>query len=771
MASVFLSYAREDAAKAKALARLLEKAGFTVWWDRHIQSGAEYIGAIEQALSDADAILVLWSRSAVSSAWVRDEAEEGRDSGRLVPAILDGSRPPIGFRQFQTFELSGWSGKGPPRQLDELVGALNSKTGGVTPERTDTGRRSSPHFGHRISKRTALLGMLALALIAAGAWLHLSRNSTRVATPTVAVLPFADLSPQRDKAFLIDGITEEILSLLGREPGLRVIGRSSSQRFQGVTDYRAMQKSLGVTHVVEGSARTAGDEIRLSVRLIDAATGSQVWAQDYHRELTSIFALQDEIGRAVATRLKGTLASHSARKKGEVTSPANYARYLEARATMRERKEGPLREALGIAREVMNADPNYAPARALYAEILSLLSYDDYGKLPPQRVFELARPHALAAIRIAPEASEGYAALGLISIRRPNGAIEPLRRAIRLDPARAELHIWLADSYSHLGRNTEALEHYRVLVEMEPLWQPSIALYAVSLGAAEQFEQAHALVDAFERRGGRRSEAVILRGRFAEMRGDLSKAVEHATLARQLDPQMNYTGLLLGWYYHMLGLGDRSQEFGESEPLYTRLLWAGREDALIAEVRKAGINALEQPDSDVAVAALGRARDWPGLVRIYDIWKRSAHEGCVDTSGGGVTAARRRAAMVPLQFTAALRALGRTKDAAALLGCVKRNIDRQSGDPIRHYSLSAATTAFIEAQMLAMQGQNGPALEALRRAVDKGWRGWHSTRIDSYPALDGLRSHDEFNQIQRRLDQLIAADRSEVLGHRILMAA
>ncbi|MCY7271640.1 MAG: toll/interleukin-1 receptor domain-containing protein, partial [Sphingomonas bacterium] len=105
MASVFLSYDRNDANQARGIAKALERAGNSVWWDRHIQGGTQFSRAIEQALHDADAVVVLWSTESVQSTWVRDEAAEGRDSGKLIPVTLDGALPPMGFRQFQVIGI------------------------------------------------------------------------------------------------------------------------------------------------------------------------------------------------------------------------------------------------------------------------------------------------------------------------------------------------------------------------------------------------------------------------------------------------------------------------------------------------------------------------------------------------------------------------------------------------------------------------------------------------------------------------------------------
>ena len=126
MASVFLSYDRDDADRAPHFAHALEKAGHEVWWDLHVRGGAQFSKVIEEALKAADVVVVLWSQHSVESAWVRDEATAGRDTGRLVPVTIDGTEPPLGFRQFQTIDLSRWRGRGTPPQLKTLLADVES---------------------------------------------------------------------------------------------------------------------------------------------------------------------------------------------------------------------------------------------------------------------------------------------------------------------------------------------------------------------------------------------------------------------------------------------------------------------------------------------------------------------------------------------------------------------------------------------------------------------------------------------------------------------
>jgi adenylate cyclase len=196
MASVFLSYAREDVVKAEALAKALERAGHKVWWDRHIYSGSEFSGEIEAALKRADAVMVMWSKASVGSAWVRDEAAEGRDTDRLVPVVLDDSRPPMGFRQFQAMDLSKWSGRGAPPHLKELLAAVARKAAPAE-ARQEPAPVAAPASTSREWKRFAApaLAVLLLALVVAGVWRFGSGQASAAEKPVLAVCP-SPISPQ-----------------------------------------------------------------------------------------------------------------------------------------------------------------------------------------------------------------------------------------------------------------------------------------------------------------------------------------------------------------------------------------------------------------------------------------------------------------------------------------------------------------------------------------------------------------------------------------------
>lgn len=181
MASIFLSYDHDDVARAAPIAAAFERHGHSVWWDRQIHGGAEYNNAIESAVETADAVVVLWSANSTRSAWVRDEAAEGRERGRLVPVLIESVKPPMGFRQYQTIDLSGWNGGKRIPGLSELLQAIDAVAKHVPavgeienrPRREAASRSPSRlRQEHRVSRR-ALIGGGAAALVGlagAGLW-------------------------------------------------------------------------------------------------------------------------------------------------------------------------------------------------------------------------------------------------------------------------------------------------------------------------------------------------------------------------------------------------------------------------------------------------------------------------------------------------------------------------------------------------------------------------------------------------------------------------
>ena len=221
MASVFLSYDHEDAALAGRIASALENAGHAVWWDRHIAGGAEYNSEIESAVERASAVVVLWSERSVRSPWVRDEAAEGRDQGKLVPVTLDGAKPPMGFRQYQTVDLSGQMANRLPRNFKSLLDAI-TKLAAATDHPAARPMRTPATEPGRNRIKWPLVIIFALAVLASAgviAWQLFQASSS---VPLVAVAP-------ADQSADAESLARNILVKLGslrsaRTDSVRLMG-------------------------------------------------------------------------------------------------------------------------------------------------------------------------------------------------------------------------------------------------------------------------------------------------------------------------------------------------------------------------------------------------------------------------------------------------------------------------------------------------------------------------------------------------------------------
>jgi len=339
LARIFLSYARDDADAAKQLAACISERGHEVWWDRHLHAGSRFAAEIDKALKNSEAVVVMWSPSSIDSAWVQDEAAEGRDSGRLVPVSLAGAKPPLGFRQFQTIELGRWDGTGSPEAMDDLLEAISRTCGTVQSEA--------------------------------------ARSSKKAAEPqrrqSVCVLPFINMSGEPEQEYFSDGITEDIITDLSKVSALSIVARNTAFAFKGQTvDVKEVAKTLGVTYVLEGSVRKAGNRVRITAQLIDGAAGDHVWADRYDRDLDDIFAIQDEISKAIVDALKIKLLPEE-KKAIEQRGTNNvdaYNLYLMARQQWVSGNFGdPKRDEaiVRVCKQVTRLDPNYAEAWALMA--------------------------------------------------------------------------------------------------------------------------------------------------------------------------------------------------------------------------------------------------------------------------------------------------------------------------------------------------------------------------------------------------------------------
>ncbi|MBU6366750.1 MAG: protein kinase [Gemmatimonadetes bacterium] len=232
---------------------------------------------------------------------------------------------------------------------------------------------------------------------------------------SIAVLPFASLSTDPENEFFADGITEEILNALAQVPELKVAGRTSSFSFKGKhQDLRQIGEALTVRTVLEGSVRRAGGRVRITAQLIDVTDGYHLWSERYDRDVTDVFAVQDEIAAAIAAKLQGTFApSADAREQRATDSIEAYECYLKGR-TLLYRRGNAIRQGMALMQRALDLDPTYAPAWAGVADHYSLLGY--YGYITPEQARAGAAPAAAKALEYGPDLAESHSARAMLAL-------------------------------------------------------------------------------------------------------------------------------------------------------------------------------------------------------------------------------------------------------------------------------------------------------------------------------------------------------------------
>ncbi len=305
----------------------------------------------------------------------------------------------------------------------------------------------------------------------AGARARPPTPSVAAAVPehSIAVLAFADMSPGKDQEYFSDGISEELLNLLAKIPELEVTARTSSFAFKGKEiGIPEIARQLHVAHVLEGSVRNAGDQVRITAQLIDAATGTRLWSRTYDRKLDDIFAIQDEIAADVVKQLKVTLLG--AAPKARETDPEAYALFLQAVQLGRQFTAEAFQQSDALYRRVLAIDPRYAPAWDMLST--NFINETGMGLLPNHEAFVRAREAAVKALTIDPEYAPAHAGLGWISMADDNdlaSAAEHYERALALDPSDLSVLGGSSVLLHSLGRLDEALALYEAVVRRDPV--------------------------------------------------------------------------------------------------------------------------------------------------------------------------------------------------------------------------------------------------------------------------------------------------------------
>ena len=322
-----------------------------------------------------------------------------------------------------------------------------------------------------------------------------SAASTELPAKSIAVLPFDNLSRDPDNAYFAEGVQDEILTRLAKVVDLKVISRTSTQRFKSApANLPEIAKQLGVANILEGSVQKSGDQVRVSVQLINALTDAHLWADTYDRKLTDIFAVESDIAKTIAETLQAKLtgSEKSAIAKAPTENTEAYEFYLKGRFFWNKRTGQNLNKAVDYFNQAIAADPEYALAYVGLADAYVLMPF--YGAAAPQECYPQAQAAAKKALALDDALAEAHTSLAYVLHVYDldfDGSMREFERAIELNPNYATAHHWYGiELLAPLGRFDEAIHEVKRGLELDPLSLPINGALGRTYYLARRYDEA-----------------------------------------------------------------------------------------------------------------------------------------------------------------------------------------------------------------------------------------------------------------------------------------
>ena len=498
--TVFLSYASQDAEAAARICEALQAAGVRVWLDKSaLHGGDAWDAQIKKRIQECALFIPVISAhtNARSEGYFRGEwnlatrrlMNMAQDAAFLVPVVIDGLRE-ADARVPDEFLKAQWTwlpdGRTPESFAHRVRQLLEEEPASLRHARSGDAGKPEPGTGGKRSfaLRHWLLAASLLVLGAGASW-YLLRDANTPSVPgaestvtaavqgetAIAVMPFVNMSSEAEQEYFSDGISEQMLYLLAKIPGLRVISRSSTFSLKGQKiEIPEIARRLNVTYVLEGSVRKAGNQVRIGAQLIDARSATQVWSETYDRELTDIFAVQDEIALTVVHQLKLAFLKDDLPAGGRTANLDAYNAYLRGRFYWNEGDPTDLEKARQNFERALAIDPDYALAHAAMADYYSALPH--YSSSLPDEVFPKAKASVTRALELDGNLAEAHAALAYIRTYYDwdwRDAEKEFELALARDPGNASLRHRFSRYLSSMGRTDEALVHMQRARELDPL--------------------------------------------------------------------------------------------------------------------------------------------------------------------------------------------------------------------------------------------------------------------------------------------------------------
>jgi TolB-like protein/tetratricopeptide (TPR) repeat protein len=762
MPDIFLSYSRENDATATRFAEAFRRAGFDVWWDQALRSGETYDEVTERALREAKAVVVLWSRQSVNSRWVRSEAKIADRNGTLIPVMIEPCDRPVMFELTQTTDLTHWKGD------------VNDKGWCAVVEdvRRLAGRSDSEAQPVMAALRTVRIGGARLALVVslllllgAGTWLVMTGRarfaSPSVGTPTIAVLPFVDLTPEGSDTPLAEGLAEEITNWLAQIQGLRVVSRTSSFKFKGANqDVREVGRLLGAAYVMEGSVRRGKNLVRVTVQLVAAGDGYHLWSKSYDVPDGDALRIEDAVSRSVAESLNARLSEETERrwKARQSNGPEANGLYLQGRLQQRLRTPENNLRAMELYRRAIADDPNFPLAYVSLAEA-TLNSVTLNGRELAAAAADV-EPLLDKSLALSPELPEAIAVRGWLAMEqyRTDDALKLMQHALMLNPNDADTHRRLGSLYEQLAQPRQALLQYDVSAQLDPLDFMTHVYRCLGLQDLAKFAEAEAACARARSLNASNVWGPMATSWLAYGKGDLAAALKWINSAAQIAPdeasiQDQRVEVLLALQRY-----DTAREAVALMPVSTEpartILMASiaavqndqatlvklidaivRRDKLAADellaLSRLQLNAGNVKAASASLELAMRSQDYQPAELVDPSYVRNGFSAAVIVAGVQVANGDRAAALRTLQpLDATLDRM--EKDGAACSGL---------------YSLRA--------ESLALRGDPERAMVALQRAYQQGWRFSQSARTEPY--LQSLHQRGDFKELMAKIDRQVQA--------------
>ena len=524
MSDVFVSYKRENLAAVARLVAGLRAEGIRVWWDQDIPPNAAWEATIERELAAAKLVIVAWSPAAVASENVKAEARWARGQGRLLQVFVEPCDPPLFFGERQGVDLQLWSGEASDGAFHRVLAALRE---GLEQSSAATQEHADPPE----------------VFAQPGAALPLP------AKPSLAVMPFANLSGDPDQDYFADGMVVEIVEALSRIRSIFVIASGSTLSFKGkgVSAPDAARR-LGVRYVLEGSVRKAANRVRIGVQLIDATDGAQIWTHRFEDTLEDVFALQDRVALSVAGQIEPTV--QQAEVRHAVARPTenmgSYDLYLRALALFRNFAKTDMLEAVELLDRAIALDPDFGPALSLAASCRYSIHGFGWSNDP-----ELMRRQGIAlmhrALKVAGDDANVLASAAgpMMSLEGDvEGAAAVVTRAVALNPGSSRAWMYSGLVHLRLEEIELAVEHIEVSRRLEPTG-PNRPIQNVVLGMARfvqgRFGETVSLMKEATRQADHPPAYFHLAASYGHL-GQTDAAREALARGRELSPD------LIEWY-------------------------------------------------------------------------------------------------------------------------------------------------------------------------------------------------------------------------------